>query len=54
MSLRKGKLYLVFEYVERSLLEVIEGNKNGVDVPFDSHKMNEMNANILLCYAFHV
>lgn len=26
---RKGRLYLVFEYVERTLLEVLEANPNG-------------------------
>jgi len=28
---RKGRLYLVFEYVERTLLEVLESNPHGVD-----------------------
>lgn len=28
---RKGKLYLVFEYVEKNLLEVLEDNPNGLD-----------------------
>ena len=28
---RKGKLYLVFEYVEKNLLEVLEENPNGLD-----------------------
>lgn len=28
---RKGRLYLVFEYVERTLLEVLEANPNGAD-----------------------
>jgi cyclin-dependent kinase-like len=28
---RKGKLYLVFEYVERTILEVLEGRPNGLD-----------------------
>merc|ERR1712054_6756 len=28
---RKGRLYLVFEYVDRTLLEVLEANPNGVD-----------------------
>ena len=27
---RKGKLYLVFEYVEKNLLEVLEDNANGL------------------------
>ncbi|MDR3738056.1 MAG: protein kinase [Terracidiphilus sp.] len=28
---RKGKLYLVFEYMENNLLEVLEENPNGLD-----------------------
>ena len=28
---RKGKLYLVFEYVEKNLLEILEERPNGVD-----------------------
>ena len=28
---RKGKLYLVFEYVEKNLLEVLEDNAVGID-----------------------
>ena len=31
---RKGKLYLVFEFVERNLLEVLEGSENGLEVIF--------------------
>ena len=27
---RKGKLYLVFEYVDRNLLEVLEEHPNGI------------------------
>jgi cyclin-dependent kinase-like len=29
---RKGRLYLVFEYVERNLLEVLEEQPNGIDL----------------------
>ena len=29
---RKGRLYLVFEYVEKNLLEVLEENSVGIDV----------------------
>jgi len=29
---RKGKLYLVFEFVEKSMLDILEANPNGVDV----------------------
>ena len=28
---RKGRLYLVFEYVEKNLLEILEENPNGID-----------------------
>lgn len=29
---RKGRLYLVFEYIDKNLLEVLEENANGIDV----------------------
>jgi hypothetical protein len=29
---RKGRLYLVFEYIEKNLLEVLEENNSGIDV----------------------
>lgn len=33
MSLyRKGKLYLVFEFVDKTLLEILEQRTNGLDV----------------------
>ena len=32
LSKRKGKLYLVFEYVEKNLLEVLEKKPTGLDV----------------------
>ena len=31
---RKGKLYLVFEYVEKNLLEILEDHPSGLDVNF--------------------
>ncbi len=30
--IRKGKLYLVFEFVEKTLLEILESRTNGLDV----------------------
>ena len=30
-DIRKGRLYLVFEYVEKNLLEVLEEKPNGLD-----------------------
>jgi hypothetical protein len=32
MNYRKGRLYLVFEYIEKNLLEILEENGNGIDV----------------------
>ena len=29
---RKGRIYLVFEFVEKNLLEVLEASPNGLDV----------------------
>lgn len=34
---RKGRLYLVFEYVEKNLLEVLEENSVGIDVSLSDH-----------------
>jgi cyclin-dependent kinase-like len=31
---RKGKMYLVFEYVDRNLLEMLEENPGGIEVYF--------------------
>lgn len=28
---RKGRLYLVFDYVEKNLLEILEDRQNGLD-----------------------
>ena len=33
---RKGRLYLVFEYVEKNLLEVLEENSVGIDVSYSA------------------
>jgi len=30
---RRGKLYLVFEYVDRNLLEILDDNPTGLKVP---------------------
>ena len=35
---RKGRLYLVFEYVEKNLLEVLEENSVGIDVSHTTTK----------------
>lgn len=36
---RKGKLYLVFEYVDKNLLEVLEDNPDGL--PFEAVRRQE-------------
>jgi cyclin-dependent kinase-like len=38
---RKGKLYLVFEYVERNLLEVLEEKPNGLDVRGHRYRLSD-------------
>ena len=37
---RKGKLYLVFEYVDRNLLEVLEERPDGIDVQIRNFPSN--------------
>lgn len=32
ITIRKGRIYLVFEFVEKNLLEVLETSANGLDV----------------------
>lgn len=39
---RKGRLYLVFEYVEKNLLEVLEENSVGIDVSLSSQSMTNI------------
>jgi len=34
---RRGKLYLVFEYVDRNLLEILDDNPEGLKVHYLSH-----------------
>jgi hypothetical protein len=31
-------MYLVFEYVDRNLLEILEENPNGIDVKYKNNK----------------
>lgn len=39
---RKGRLYLVFEYIEKNLLEIMEENTAGIDVTIYD-KINQIN-----------
>lgn len=32
INYRKGRLYLVFEFLDKNLLEVLEEQNNGIDV----------------------
>ena len=47
---RKGKLHLVFEYVEKNLLEVLEYNQSGLDVFFYSVSKNKVVNFPALCF----
>ena len=44
---RKGRLYLVFEYVEKNLLEVLEENSVGIDV-----SLLQVSGDIKLIFAY--
>lgn len=45
---RKGRLYLVFEYVEKNLLEVLEENSVGIDV-----RKSSIHSFILIKHTLH-
>ena len=48
---RQGKLYLVFEYVDRNLLEVLEEKPNGLRVHFSSRQTGVKHYIYQLCKA---
>lgn len=56
---RKGRLYLVFEYVEKNLLEVLEENTVGIDVSarsccvthFETASLNWSESAVFVCLA---
>jgi serine/threonine protein kinase len=54
---RKGKLYLVFEFVERTILDDLEANPHGLNVDLVKviHSKHEMDIPVLLssCTVFH-
>jgi hypothetical protein len=39
---RKSKLYLVFEFVDKTLLEILEGRTNGLDVRIEFSLFNRV------------
>ena len=48
---RKGRLYLVFEYVEKNLLEVLEENSVGIDVSLLAHcPNNRLGSTLAVCF----
>lgn len=47
---RKGKLYLVFEYVEKNLLEVLEDNPRGLDADLVRHYIYQLCQAIDWCH----
>lgn len=51
---RKGKLYLVFEYVEKNLLEVLENQPNGLDPSLVRHYIFQLCQAIQWCHSHDV
>jgi cyclin-dependent kinase-like len=51
---RKGKLYLVFEYVEKTILEVIEQRPNGLDEEEVRRFMYQLLRGVEYCHSHHV
>lgn len=51
---RKGKLYLVFEYVEKNLLEVLEENPSGLDLETVARYTYQLGQAIRWCHSHDV
>lgn len=51
---RKGRLYLVFEYVEKNLLEVLEENSVGIDVSYSAKPLLALPFDFLANFCFKV
>lgn len=51
---RKGKLYLVFEYVEKTILEVLERRKNGLDENDVRRFMFQLLRGVEYCHAHNI
>jgi cyclin-dependent kinase-like len=47
---RKGKLYLVFEYVDKNLLEILDESTNGFDTDVVRKYMWQLMKAILFCH----
>mmetsp|Transcript_14407 Transcript_14407/g.14019 ORF Transcript_14407/g.14019 Transcript_14407/m.14019 type:complete len:103 (-) Transcript_14407:1787-2095(-) len=47
---RKGRLYLVFEYIDKNLLEVLEENTNGIDPKRLRQFVYQMIKGVLFCH----
>ena len=51
---RKGKLYLVFEFVDRNLLEVLEGYPKGLEADYVRHLMRQLVRAVDYCHSNEV
>jgi len=51
---RKGRLYLVFEYVEKNLLEVLEENTVGIDPKRLRYYVYQMIKGVTFCHRSNV
>ncbi|XP_057314086.1 cyclin-dependent kinase-like 3 isoform X2 [Hydractinia symbiolongicarpus] len=47
---KRGKLYLVFEYVEKNMLELLERTPNGVPIPQLKNYINQLNKAVQWCH----
>lgn len=51
---RKGKLYLVFEYVEKNLLEVLEQKTNGLEAEVVRNYIYQLVKAIAYCHSMDI
>ena len=50
VSVRMNRLYLVFEYLEKNLLEVLEENPNGIELDQVNHYIYQLLKAIEYCH----
>lgn len=54
IACRKGRLYLVFEYIEKNLLEVLEENTVGIDPKRLRYYVYQMVKGVTFCHRSNV